>query len=168
VFSIIVLAYSWLESFPLYLRSRQLPFFASISPVYWVAYPLLAICICSFGLAEQRYLKWISGVSFFTLLHSLSYFYYYTPGSDPSIYLNLVNQLYVSGGSINPQVATLYEWPAFFIVASAIMQVANLSVQAYDFLFYFVSGFVISTAVFVIVDKRKLNQFWALIVFGIV
>jgi len=99
------------------------------------------------------------------LVNSLAYFYYYVPGPDP-FFLNLASA-YLTGGFMNPQAATVYAWPGFFLLINMLSEVTTLPLNVVVSLFYFSTGFIFVSMVFFIATKHGLNGFWAVVAFSI-
>jgi hypothetical protein len=110
--------------------------------------------------------KWGAGVGFFMLMHSLAYFYYYIPGSD-IFNLNLVSA-YFSGGFMNTQVSAIYPWPVFFFLIHMLGEVTTFPLNVAVSVYYFVTGFVIVSAVFFIATKHGFDGFWSVVALSIV
>lgn len=166
VFGLFSLFYSWSQSYPVYLHSRELPLFASIFPLYWFSYPVLAVCLTLSAFTQTSKLtKWAASVGFFALLYSLSYFYYSTPGSDP--FFRDLYENYFRTGFIDPQFSKVYEWPGFFLLTRVFVEVTGLSMQKFELLYYFLSGIMLSSSIFFIAQKHRLEPFWAVVAYSI-
>ena len=109
--------------------------------------------------------KWGAAIGFFTLINSLSYFYYFVPGSD-TYFLNLVAG-YLSGGFIYPQAAVIYPWPGFFLLNRILGEVTNLPLNIIVSVFYLVTGFVMVSMLFFMATRNGLDGFWSIVTFSI-
>jgi hypothetical protein len=110
--------------------------------------------------------KWGAGVGFFTLVNSLAYFYYYIPGSD-IFFVNLVSA-YLSGGFMNPQVSAVYPWPVFFVLIHVLGELTTLPLNVVVSVYYFVTGFVIVSTVFLIATRHEFDGFWSVVALSII
>jgi len=110
--------------------------------------------------------KWGAGVGFFMLINSLSYFYYYVPGSD-TFFLNLA-PAYLSGGFTNPQALGVYPWPGFFLLIRMLSEITTLPLNITVSVFYLGTGLVMVSMVFFIATRHGLDGFWSVVAFSII
>jgi hypothetical protein len=104
-------------------------------------------------------------VGFFTLSCSLSYFFYLTPG--PDTYFRNLAPAYIRSGFIDLLISPNYQWPGFFLLTRTFLEVTSLPQNSFDTLYYFIGGLLLSSSVFIIAKKHRLEPFWSVVVFAI-
>jgi hypothetical protein len=157
--------YAWSQSYP--LRSAgNLPLFFAINPLYWVSYVLLASCLCWYasrsGVSTAK--TAVAAVAFFTLMHSLGYFFYTSPGPD-QFFRNFAAS-YLNFGFINQDISQQYPWPGFFLLTNLFQEVTGLSQNAFSWIYVFLSGALLSLSIFFIARRHRLNPFWAVVAYS--
>jgi hypothetical protein len=160
----IFLIVAWEESYPLHPMGSQ-PLVFSISPLYWLAFLLLAVSLSWIASRNvtSGLVTWIAAVGFFTLIHSIGYYYFTFPGPDP-FFRNLASD-YLRSGFIDLTVADRYQWPGFFLLTDMFIEVTGLSQNMFSFLYVFLSGILLSSSMFVIARRSELNPFWAVVAY---
>jgi len=165
-FGIGLILNAWFSTPPLELRSMSSFLFFEIPTTYWIGFVVIAVGCADVGLSSNnKRARWIASVCFFSSLYSLSYFYYNLPGSDPQF--KVLTARYFLDGKLNPLVSSFYSWPGFFILSKIALVCSALPQRIFEFLLFFVVGVALSSAVFSIVDRCKMNQFFGVVAYGI-
>jgi hypothetical protein len=162
--------YSWYLSYPVSIDSLGDSAFNHISPLFWFSLSPMLVSVYLIALAGGRYSKWISVVGIFTLLNSLSYFYYTLPTSD-SQYFRGLTEYFVSSNNIPAALKTsqlYFEWPNFFMFNKMAISVMGTSPRCFEFISYFVLGFLLTTILYAYFSKAsKEGAFFAVIGFSL-
>ena len=134
---------SWYLSYPLSHHSSNDTIFSHVSILYWIGFPLLLTSMYMMGLNfKNKYCKWMMCIGCVIILYSLSYFFNTLPTSDAN-YFRAVTENFINR---DPNVfSRYYQWPAFFVLADVISSVSGLQLITFEFLFFTIIGFLLST-----------------------
>lgn len=168
---IILMVYSWYLSYPLSIDSVQDSVFNHVSIFYWVSLSLVLTSMYMIAITfKSDSLKWIMVVGIVLTMYSLSYFYYFLPGSD-SRYIRGLTEYFSATKNLNPsQLGKMYfQWPSFFILADVTSSISGLTLPNVEFLGYAIICFLIVTPLYKFFLKTYKNGgFLAVIAFFIV
>lgn len=153
-------AYTWFESYPLHHQSFQLPVFNAIDPTYWIFYVLSVLLFCWYALRVNK-LKIAAALGFFTLMRSLSLFFFSIPGPDP-FFANLAT-VYFKSGFIDPQFANRYPWPGFFLLIRAVSEISGIPSELLPAIFVLGMGSLIVFSIFLTAQAKRIDPFWAVV-----
>ena len=152
----VMILISWWQSYPVYLHSPYSEIFFSISPIYWIGLILSVPSLLILAFKGNRAQTALAAVLIFLTLKASSYFFYsFSSGPDP--FFQTLAGYYFSQGHIVPMFQNMYQWPAFFILASQFESVTGLPPALYVHIFVLIMGVLIPAAAFLIVEKRSVN-----------
>jgi hypothetical protein len=146
---------SFFLSYPITVSSTTEYAFNDISILYWFALPLLLSSMFLIAAKfENAVIKWIMTVGIIITLYSLSYFYFFLPGSD-SQYFRGLTEYVIKTGNLTPIQPNhiYYQWPAFFIFSSIATSLSSIRLFSFEFLFYTVIGILLSTTLYVYASR---------------
>jgi hypothetical protein len=140
--SLILITYSWFESYPLFMNSPTDFIFNHVSLLYWIG---LAIFLGSgfawLAVSKNRSLFLIICFVMFFAIYSLRYFYPTVPGSDANTFRGLVEYT-IQFQNMNPLLPyhMYYQWPAFFVFNNLATVFTGLELVAFEFIFFAILG----------------------------
>ncbi len=153
---IILMAISWLTSYPLSINSVDDFVFNHVSILYWLSLPLLLASMFMIAATfRNNYLRWIMTVGIVMTIYSTSYFYYNLPTSDAHFFRGL-NENFLSTKSLDSSLPGkfYFQWPGFFILSDITTAVSGLQLASFSFIAYAILGFVLTTALYVLASEN--------------
>jgi hypothetical protein len=147
---------SWYLSYPISISNGNDYVFNHVSILYWISLPLLMVSMFFLALTtHNNILKWVLSVGIFLTFYSITLFYGYLPGAD-SQYFRGLNEYYLATGNLDASQLNhdYYQWPAFFDLAKILTSISGLDLSLFDFILFFLIGFLITTALFVYAYSR--------------
>jgi hypothetical protein len=154
------MAYSWYLSYPLSINSSQDVIYNKINWLYWPAFSLLLVSMYLLSLNVKSYiLKWLLSLGIVAVFFSLSYFYYFVPGSD-SQYFRGLTENFINTKNLNPLSPShyYYQWPSFFVMDYVSTTISAIKTQFYEFILYALIGFLLCTTLYVYFSKIFKNN----------
>jgi hypothetical protein len=146
---------SFFLSYPITVSSTTEYAFNDISILYWIALPLLLSAMFLIATKfENAAIKWIMTVGIIITLYSLSYFYFFLPGSD-SQYFRGLTEYVIQTGNLTPIQPNhiYYQWPSFFIFSSIATSLSSIRLFSFEFILYTAIGILLSTTLYVYASR---------------
>jgi hypothetical protein len=145
-----LMIYSWLLSYPLIVVGANDYVFNHVSIFYWIGLELTLVSayLAAINL-KNKTLKCIIVIAMIMAMYSLSYYYYFLPGSD-SQYFRGLNEHFIQTGDLTPNNygRSYYQWPSFFLLNNALVSLTGLPLVIVDFLLFAVIGILLFTGLY--------------------
>ena len=167
---LILLFVSWYLSYPVSIDSQYDFVYNHFSYLYWIS---LAVLFVSFFVVAMKTannnVRWAMAVCTVLLFFSQAYFYYMLPGADSNQFRGLT-EYFISTGNLSASNSYQYyfQWPFFFIWDKIAFSITGLDQRYLEFLLYGLIGFVITSFVYLLVSRIRMNAYVAVIAFFIV
>jgi hypothetical protein len=144
--------------------------FNHISLFYWIGLALTLVSLYLLATVFQNpIIRWLAIVGIVTAMYSLSYFYYFIPGSD-SHYFRGLTEYSISTDKLDSSAPyhSYYQWPIFFIL-SKLAFTLGVDARLFQFALYGVIGILYATPIYCISSKfSKDGAFLAVLSFFII
>lgn len=164
--SLLLILYSWVESFPLSLNSPTDLIFNQIQPLYWIGFALLlgSLATAAATIKNDKVVI-IVCIAILLSMYSLYYFYPSLPGSDTNTFRGLTEYA-ATTRDLNPLVPehNYYQWPGFFILGQIVITVTGLNIIPFEFIFFTILGILYVTALNVYFSSFSKKLAWASII----
>lgn len=147
--------YSWYQSYPVSIVSPFDFVFNHISSFYWVGLPVLfaSLYVMATKLKSNGLILFsVFGIVMSTF--SLSYFYYFLPGSDSQAVRGLTEYFFATG-DLDPSKPhkSYFQWPIFFILEKICSLILGLELRYLEFILYTIIGFLWVVSLYVYASK---------------
>jgi hypothetical protein len=153
--SLLLVIYSWYISYPVSTTQVNDYIFNHISVFYWIGLPILIVSMFLISLTSNNaYVKWGMAIGIVTAMYSTVYFYFMMPTSD-SQYFRGLNEFVLQSKNISfHETGKIYfQWPLLFIFTYLATGISGLSLNNFEFLVYWIIGFLMVTSIFVYASK---------------
>lgn len=168
---LILLANSWVSSFPISITETEDYVFNHLSYQYWISSAIVIVALYAIALTfENRYLKWLCAIGIVISMYSSSYFFSYLPGSDSQFFRGLTEYFFQTDKLVQTApVNEYYSWPIFFIFSEILTDITGLGLGLVEFIIYTVIGAIFASTLYVYFSSSsKKNGFVAVAAFFIV
>jgi hypothetical protein len=155
ILGLILVSYSWLQSYPLTLQSGADLLYNHISVYYWVGFTLIISSLYLFCLiVKSDFIRWVLTIGIILTFFSIFYFFYQLPGSDCTVFTGLSKYAIATQQLDTSQSNHLYfQWPIFFISAQLGVTITGLSLATFQYLQYSLIGILLTTSLFLYIPK---------------
>jgi hypothetical protein len=160
--SLILIVYSWFQSYPLLINSPTDFIFNHVSSLYWIGLSFfLGSGFIWIMISKNRSLVLIICLMMFFAIYSLRYFYPTVPGSDANTFRGLVEYAaeFHNLDSLLPH-HMYFQWPAFFVFNNLATAFTGLEIVAFEFIFFAILGILYFLSLSSYFSSYSIKSFW--------
>lgn len=158
ILGIVAVSYSFLDSFPIVIRSYGETPFSEIQPIFWFGLAITLVSLFVISSAYKRKGITVACCALFVFFFWLPFLFFpLLPGSD-SHYFRGATEYFIRVG-VNVQGKNYLQWPSFFVLSKSVAEVLGTTIAFASILLFVLFGVLISTTlgIFFYNEDRKLG-----------